>query len=138
MGQPTTATNHTEVQAFLEKHPGVLVGREAMEKAEDEAGGDTFSVVNKPFANVVLYQIFNADTLARVSAALLIDDEKSLEYYKRQNRDDDAEPDVKSCPGCGAGSSRAEAAVEGPERFLIERMVKCTCAKAPLGRMWPA
>lgn len=137
MAQPTTATDNAEVQAFLARHPEILVGREAHEKAEEDAGGDTFSVINKPFDNIVLYQIFNADTLERVSAMVLINDQKSLDYYKKQNRDkDDSEPDSKSCPGCGAGSSRA--AIKGPERFLIERMVKCTCPRAPAGRMWPA
>ncbi|KGQ03363.1 hypothetical protein BBAD15_g11388 [Beauveria bassiana D1-5] len=123
MAQPTTSTDNAEVQAFLTRHPEILVGREAHEKSEEQAGGDTFSVVNKPFDNVVMYQTFNADTLERVCVAVLIDDQKALDYYKKQNRDDDDdEPDTKSCPGCGAGSSRA--AVEGPERFLIERMVK--------------
>ncbi len=134
MAQPTTATGHAEVQAFLARHPEVLVGREAYEKAEEDAGGDTFSIVNKPFDNVVLYQTFNADTLERVSAAVLIDDQKALDYYRKQNRD--GEPDAKSCPGCGAGSGRA--ALEAPERFLMERMVKCTCPRAPAGRLWPA
>ncbi|KAJ3494391.1 hypothetical protein NLG97_g4114 [Lecanicillium saksenae] len=125
MAQPTTATEDAEVHAFLTRHPEILVGREAQEKAEDEAGGDTFSIINKPFKNVVLYQIFNADTLERESAAVLINDQMSLDYYSKQNRDeDDSEPDTVSCPGCGAGSSRAD--VKGPERFLIERMVKYT------------
>ncbi|OAA36209.1 hypothetical protein BBO_08381 [Beauveria brongniartii RCEF 3172] len=138
MAQPTATADNADVQAFLTRHPEILVGREAHEKSEEEAGGDTFSVVNKPFDNVVMYQTFNADTLERVCVAVLIDDQKALDYYKKQNRDDDddAEPDTKSCPGCGAGSSRA--AVQGPERFLVERMVKCTCRTAPAGRMWPA
>ncbi|KAM0739581.1 hypothetical protein ACQRIT_004765 [Beauveria bassiana] len=131
MAQPTTSTDNAEVQAFLTRHPEILVGREAHEKSEEEAGGDTFSVVNKPFDNVVMYQTFNADTLERVCVAVLIDDQKALDYYKKQNRDDDDddEPDTKSCPGCGAGSSRA--AIEGPERFLIERMVKCRNSMTP-------
>ncbi|KAM3555766.1 hypothetical protein MY1884_005410 [Beauveria asiatica] len=139
MAQPATTADNAEVQAFLTRHPEILVGREAHKKSEEEAGGDTFSVVNKPFGNVVMYQTFNADTLERVCVAVLIDDQKALDYYKKQNRDDDDdddEPDTKSCPGCGAGSSRA--AIQGPERFLIERMVKCTCRGAPAGRMWPA
>ncbi|EGX87643.1 hypothetical protein CCM_09604 [Cordyceps militaris CM01] len=137
MAQPTTATGEAEVQAFLARHPEILVGREAHEKAEEDAGGDTFSIVNKPFDNVVMYQNFNADTLERVSVAVLIDDQKALDYYKKYNKDDaEPEPEAKSCPGCGAGSSRA--GLEGPERFLMERVVKCTCPKAPAGRMWSA
>ncbi|OAA72434.1 hypothetical protein ISF_01507 [Cordyceps fumosorosea ARSEF 2679] len=139
MAQPPTTTGDEEVKAFLARHPEILVGREAHEKAEEEAGGDTFVIVNKPFDNVILNQIFNADTLERVSAAVLIDDQKALDYYKKHNQDGDGTaPDPKSCPGCGAGSDRAARGLEGPERFVIERMAKCTCKRAPVGRMWPA
>lgn len=137
MSQLNTGASSTEADAFLARHPEVLIGREALEKAEDDAGGDTFSIVNKPLDSVILYQYFNADTLERVFAAALVNDQKALAYYNKQNRDqDNKEEDSKSCPGCGAGSSRQ--AIEGPDRFLAERMIKCKCPKAPVGRLWPA
>ncbi|GAB0135885.1 hypothetical protein EsDP_00004207 [Epichloe bromicola] len=127
-----------EADAFLQAHPEVLVGRDALRKAEEEFGDDTFAIVNKPLSNVVLEQHFNPDTLERLFAVALVDDDKAEKYYKENNNDGDDEDDEKSCAGCGAGSGRAR--VEGPARFLYERMVTCSegCPKAQVGRMWPA
>ncbi|KAG5989939.1 hypothetical protein E4U52_005096 [Claviceps spartinae] len=136
--QPTPSIS-AEADAFLRAHPELLVGRDALEKAEREFGDDTFSIVNKPIANVVLIQHFNPDTLDRLFAVALIDDAKAEKYYKESNQDGkDGEEDTESCPGCGAGSSRAR--VGGPERFLYAKMETCKeqCPEAQVGRMWPA
>ncbi|PHH90662.1 hypothetical protein CDD83_2989 [Cordyceps sp. RAO-2017] len=131
--------SQTEADAFLAAHPEILVGRDALDKAEKEAGDDTFSIVNKPLSNVVLVQHFNPDTLQRLFAVALVNDQKAEDYYKKQNQDDeDDEEDSKGCPACGAGSNRA--ASKGPDRFVYKRMVTCSesCPKAQVGRMWPA
>lgn len=129
-----------ETDAFLQAHPEVQVGRDALRKAEEKFGDDTFAIVNKPLGNVVLVQHFNPDTLERLFAVALVDDDKAEKYYKETNNDDDEgdDDDEKSCAGCGAGSGRVR--LDGPARFLYERMVTCGegCPKAQVGRMWPA
>lgn len=139
MPQPTGLADQAEVNAFLAAHPGILVGRDALNKAEKDAGDDTFSIVNKPLANVVLVQHFDPDTLKQLFAVALVSDQKAEDYYKEENQGEvDEEENCKGCPDCGAGSSRS--AIEGPSRFVYERMETCTatCLKAPVGRMWPA
>ncbi|KJZ73731.1 hypothetical protein HIM_06849 [Hirsutella minnesotensis 3608] len=134
-------SDQTTAEAFLAAHPEVLVGRAALDQAERDAGDDTFSIVNKPLANVVLVQHFHPDTLERLFAVALVDDQRAEDYYKRQNQDgdaDDEEEDAKGCPKCGAGKARA--AVHGPDRFLYRRMETCreACPNAQVGQMWPA
>jgi hypothetical protein len=53
----------TTVDEFLAKHPEVQLGRASLEKLQSEHGNsDTFSIINKPFSNMVLHQEFDADT----------------------------------------------------------------------------
>ncbi|KAK2603413.1 hypothetical protein QQS21_004363 [Conoideocrella luteorostrata] len=133
------STGNTETDAFLAAHPEILVGRDALDKAERDAGDDTFSIINKPLSNVILVQHFNPDTLERLFAVALVNDKKAEDRYEEDNQDDDdEEEDSKGCPACGAGSTRAS--VEGPERFLYERMATCSenCSEGQVGRMWPA
>lgn len=139
MSQPTSPADQAELNAFLASHPEILIGRAALDKEEKNAGDDTFSIVNKPLSNVVLVQYFDADTLKRLFAVALVNDQKAEDYYKRASQDeDDKEEDPKSCPECGAGSSRS--AIEGPSQFVYECMATCpkTCPNAQVGRMWPA
>ncbi|KAG6025232.1 hypothetical protein E4U41_001583 [Claviceps citrina] len=139
MSSQPTPSGITETDSFLQAHPEVLVGRDALNKAEEKYGDDTFSIVNKPLRNVVLVQHFDPDTLERLFAVALVNDERAETYYRDSNQDGaDAEEDARSCPGCGAGSSRVQ--VEGPERCLFARMETCQegCPEAQVGRMWPA
>ncbi|KAG6067642.1 hypothetical protein E4U32_003234 [Claviceps aff. humidiphila group G2b] len=136
--QPTPSIDLV-ANTFLQANPELLVGRDALEEAEKKFGDDTFSIVNKPLPNIVLFQHFNPDTLERLFAVALVDDQKAEEYYKKNNQDEgDGQEDTESCPDCGAGSSRVR--VRGPERFLYARMETCQeqCPGAQIGRMWPA
>ena len=136
--QPSSSHEETEASSFLKAHPEIRTGRDAMEQAEKD-DVDRFSIVNRPLSNVILVQYFNADTLERVFAVALVDDEKAQRYYEEENADgnDDEDGDSKGCSECGAGF---RATVHGPDRFLFERMATCpdTCSKGQVGRMWPA
>lgn len=80
----------TDAENFLAQHPDIQVGRAALEQAEASFGPDTFGIVNKPAAGVVLYQEFDAATNERISAVALVDDAKAEAYYNTYNKDGEA------------------------------------------------
>ena len=80
-----SAPKWTTVEELLAEHPEVQVGRDALAKEEEKhkENLDTFHMFNKPLPNVVLVQVFHADTNQRLYAVALVDDAKAEEYYQR-------------------------------------------------------
>lgn len=115
--QPTT--DKTDVESFLAAHPRILVGRDALNQAEVAHNGrDTFSIVNKPLANVVLYQEFDSDTLNRLFAVALVNDEEAERYYRKQSGDNNQDAKDDNASTC------CRAAAEGAHHFVFDHMIK--------------
>lgn len=123
---------------FLAAHPEIKVGREALDKADEEAGGDSFSIVHRPLKDLILVQYYHADTLERLSVVAMVKDAKMEQYYERYaGSEDESKPRPDPCSECGAGSEASTD--DGPNGFLHSRMVTCpdSCSKKRIGRIWP-
>ena len=110
-----------EAEQFLAAHPKILVGRDALNKAEAALEtNDTFGVVNKPFTNMVLFQEFDGETKKRIFAVALIDDEEAEKYYRDNNQDglDDEEKEPQGCAFCDGGPRR------GPDHKISETAIE--------------
>lgn len=106
------------IDTFLVKHPEVRVGRVAFDELEAAySGADTFSIVNKPFPNMVLYQEFDADTRERVYAVALVDDQKALDYFAEASGEESGEGSKCDC-----------AEHQGPNHLIFDRMVEIKSA----------
>lgn len=93
-----------EMQAFLQQHPQLLVGRTAWDAANlaiDQESCDTFSAISKPFPNMVVYQTISAKTNRVIVAAALIDDERAEAHYQKVAR-----PQSGSCECPGGNCSQ--------------------------------
>jgi hypothetical protein len=110
---PSQERSPSKSDTFLSAHPEIQVGRAAFESLQSaHVGGDSFSIINKPFENMVLYQEFDADTRERIYVVALIDDQKALDNYKRD---------------CGETSEedRCDCAENhGPEHLIYERVIE--------------
>lgn len=103
----------SEVDTFLTVHPEVQVGRAALEMLQStHRDRDSFSVINKPFENMVLHQEFDANTKERIYAVALINDQNALDEYKRD------------CGGANAGDKCDCAENQGPDHLIYERVVE--------------
>jgi hypothetical protein len=102
---------------FLSAHPEIQIGRTALETLQSAYDGkDSFSIINKPFENMVLYQEFDADTRERIYVVALVDDPKALEYYHRE------------CGETSEGDTCDCAKDHGPEHLIYERIVEYKAA----------
>jgi hypothetical protein len=113
----------TTVNEFLTKHPEVQLGRASLDKLQTEyCSRETFSIVNKPFQNMVLYQEFDADTKRRVYVVALIDDQRAFDYYAAESEDATAEAGTCDC-----------ADHHGPDHLIFDYMVedKKDCPEHP-------
>lgn len=100
-------------ESFLRAHPEVQVGRAALQSLQSiHTGDDSFSIINKPFDNMVLYQEFDPDTRERIYVVALIDDQKALDDYK------------KDCGEADEGDKCDCIENHGPEHLIYERMVE--------------
>jgi hypothetical protein len=101
------------VDEFLAKHPEVELGRAALDKFQTDIDNtDTFSIVKRPFSNMVLHQEFDADTKERVYVVALIDDQEALDYYAEMS-EETAQEDKCDC-----------AKHQGPDHLIFDRMVE--------------
>lgn len=102
-----------EVDSFLARHPEVLVGRDAEEKARAGVAdpGNTFDIVGKPLKDMVLIQQYDAGTKERLWAVALLNDEKA-EKWCLDNKSSH-EPD--DCDACRALANRE------PDEYLYEK-----------------
>lgn len=105
-----------EVDAFLARHPEILVGRDAEETARAGVAdpGNTFDIVGKPLKDLVLIQQYDADTKERLWAVALINDEKA-EKWCVNNKPKCKHGAPEDCAECQALASRA------PDEYLYER-----------------
>jgi hypothetical protein len=121
----------TTVKEFIAKHPEIQLGRAVLDKLQtDYSSGDTFSIVNKPFRNMVLYQEFDADTKRRLYVVALIDDQKALDYYTEAS--DEAAVNNSKCD-C--------AEHQGPDHLIFDHMIehkKADCSEHIGGEPDPA
>jgi hypothetical protein len=102
------------VNEFLAKHPEVQLGRASLDKLQSEYDScETFSIVNKPFQNMVLYQEFDADTKRRVYVVALIDDQRALDYYAEESDNAAAKDEKCDC-----------AEHHGPDHLIFDHMVE--------------
>ncbi|OAA72435.1 protein transport protein sec22 [Cordyceps fumosorosea ARSEF 2679] len=115
----------TAAEEFLAQHPDIQVGRAALTAAEATHGPDTFGIVNKPVANVVLYQEFNADTHDRISAVALVDDAEAEAYYNKYNKDGDAVGKVMKRFEARADDASASKCKREEPRDLFARAARC-------------
>jgi hypothetical protein len=102
------------VDEFFAKHPEVELGRAALDKFRtDIDNANTFSIINKPFSNMVLHQEFDADTKERVYVVALIDDQEALNYYVAMS-DEAAEEESK----CDCAEH------QGPDHLIFDRILE--------------
>lgn len=125
------AAAKTAAEEFLAANPHVLVGRDALAKAEASVGENTYSIVNKPSSDIVMIQEFDADTNVRLFAVALVNDEKAETYYKEHNQDAKDASFHKRCsecrpPFCGR-------TVDVGTSHLFQRESRCGqfCARGP-------
>jgi len=107
----------SKLDTFLSAHPEIQIGRAALESLQSTHNGkDSFSIINKPFENLVLYQEFNADTRERMYVVALVDDQKALQYYHEE------------CGETTEGDTCDCAKDQGPEHLIYERIVEYKAA----------
>jgi hypothetical protein len=98
---------------FLAAHPEIQTGRATLSRLQSaNANDDSFSIINKPFPNMILHQEFDADTRERIFVVALIDDQKALDDYAR----DRGEADEGERCDCKED--------HGPEHLIYERVVE--------------
>lgn len=104
------------IDDFLNRHPEVLVGREALEDARSGVAdpGNTFDIINRPLAGVVLHQQFDADTKKRLWAVALVNDERAEKYCQDARAVDAGGDDDKSEDAEQSAQSR------NPDDYLYE------------------
>jgi len=114
---PSQESSPSKLDAFLSVHPEIHIGRAALESLQSaHDGSDSFSIINKPFVNMVLYQEFDADTRERIYVVALIDDQKALDQYEQD------------CGGTSSEDGCDCAENQGPEHMIYERVVECKSA----------
>src|SRR5688572_15799842 len=109
---PIQECSSSKLDAFLSAHPEIRVGRTALETLQAAfPGGDSFTITNKPFKNMVLHQEFDADTRVRIYVVALIDDQKALDAYN-EDCGEAVEEDGCDC-----------AETQGPDHLIYESVV---------------
>jgi hypothetical protein len=110
---PSQKGSPSKSDTFLLAYPEIQVGRAALKSLQfTHPHGDSFTIINKPFENMVLYQEFDADTKERIYVVALIDDQKALDDYKQD---------------CGETSDEHRcdcAESQGPDHLIYERVVE--------------
>lgn len=110
---PSQEGSASELDAFLSRHPKIQIGRAALERLRSAHGDrDSFSIINKPFANMVLHQEFDADTRERIYVVALVDDQNALDDYTRD------------CEETLDGGRCDCAENQGPDHLIYERVVE--------------
>jgi hypothetical protein len=98
---------------FLLAHPEIQVGRIALENLQStHTGSDSFSIINKPFRILDLYQEFDADTKERIYVVALVGDQKALNDHARD------------CGETDEGEKCDCAENHGPDHLIYERVVE--------------
>jgi hypothetical protein len=86
------------VDAFLARYSELQLGRAALKRLQSGySSSDAFSIINKPFRNMVLHQEFDADTKRRMYVVALVDDQEALDYYAEMNDEVAAEESKCDC-----------------------------------------
>jgi hypothetical protein len=110
---PSQNSSISKSDAFLLAHPEIQVGRFALRSLQSTySSSDSFSVINKPFDNMVLHQEFNADTRERIYVVALVNDQKALDDYE-QDYGALSEDDEGFC-----------AENHGPDHLIYDRVVE--------------
>jgi hypothetical protein len=111
----------TTVGAFLARYPEVQLGRAALKRLQSEySSSDAFSIINKPFRNMVLHQEFDADTKRRMYVVALVDDQEALDYYAEMNDEVAAEESNCDC-----------AEHQGSDHLIFDHMFEYKKADCP-------
>lgn len=114
LGGPEMISPALDTQTFLDQHPDIPVGREALASARQNFDDTfTFTAVTKPAANAILVQAFQegsdpSDLESALYSVVLVHDQKAEDYFAKLSRHEDdlyAEEQPSngkraSCDGC--------------------------------------